>query len=455
MPTLMPPSADVLVIGGGPAGYAASLRAAKLGAKVVLIEKGRLGGACLNHACVPTKYLRYAGEILHVIEKGARYGITTGDAKTDWATLQERRQLLIDNQAEGMQGVLEDQGVQIVYGEARLLPERDVAIITAEGETSCRAERIIITTGSIPTRPNIPGADFLMSSRELIRTPSPPRRLGIIGGGPVGVELAAIFTRFGTEVSLIEIMPRILPGEDAELTGLLERELKRAAVRLYTGCRLERIEKDGESYQAILAGDGRVIEVDCLVGCTGQRPRLDGLSDAGLRVQRGAICVDGHLYTGTDGVYAAGDVTGKALLAYVATMQGRVAAENALGISSVIKYDAIPRCVFSIPELASVGLTEEEARSKGLRIKVGRATFAVNTAATIYNERRGLVKMVANSENGRLLGVHILGPEAPLLIHEAVLAIKKRATLADIKGSFHIHPSLAEAIWEAACDAMD
>ncbi len=454
MSKLEPSHFDLMVIGGGPAGYTAAVRAAQLGARVILIEKDRLGGACLNHACVPTKFLRYAAEILHVTEKAPRFGITTEIKNIDWQAMQSRCQSLIDSQADGMKWMLDDYGICIINGEARLLAGRIVSVFTGTHEDLYQADKVIIATGSRPAQLNIPGADGIMSSQELLQITSPPRRLAIIGAGAVGVELATIFARFGTTVSLIEALPRILPNEDAELTGLLGKELKKASVGLYTSSRVQCVEKVSSGYQVILAGGGaQAIEVDQVAMCIGQIPCLDNLAAAGLRSRRGALSVDKHLFTGAEGIYAAGDVTGRAMLAYVAIMQGRIAAENALGQASVMKYDAIPHCVFSMPELTSVGLTEEAARVRGKGIDIGRFPFSANTAATIYSERRGLVKVIAEAASGRLLGVHILGPGASALIHEAALAIKTHATIGDLQRTLHIHPSLAETIWDAAFDA--
>ena len=454
MPDLELTHFDVMVIGGGPAGYSAAVRAAQLGARAVLIEKDKLGGACLNYACVPTKFLRYVGEIQRTMGKAARYGLGDALNEIDWPAVQSRRQSLIDAQIEGIRDLLDSYGVHVIHGEAHLQTGRTASVLTDTGETSYQADKIIIATGAKGSRLNIPGIGEALSSRELLQVPSLPRRLAIIGGGPVGVELATIFAHFGTAVSLIEVLPRILPDEDAELTGLLEKELKRASIRLYTARLVCRLEKLGDGYRIELLEDNdSAIEADLVVWCAGQKPCLDGLEAVGLRLKDGALSVDKHLYTGTEGIYGAGDVTGKAMLAYVAVMQGRVAAENALGQNSIMRYHGTPRCVFSLPELASVGITEDIAQAKGKRVMVGRSLFSTNIAATIYGERRGLVKVVAEAESGRLLGVQILGPEAPLLIHEAALAIKMRASVYDIQDTLHIHPSLAEALWEASFDA--
>ena len=444
---------EIIIIGGGPAGYTAAIRAAQLKARVILVEQDRMGGTCLNYACVPTKFLRYAGEILHGIDKASRYGITVGRRDLDWAALQSRRQTLIDTQAEGMRGLLDDYGVRVIYGQARLLADRKVSVSAGAQENVYQAAKIIIATGSVPVYPDFPGAEHISSSRGLLEVAELPSRLAIVGGGPVGVELATIFAGFGVSVNLIEILPRILPGEDAELTELLSKEMKRASIRIFTASHIAGVEKSGNGYRVTLGGGSKeTLEVDLVAMCTGQRPRLDGLGAAGLRTQNGALKVDQYLSTSTEGIYAAGDVTGKAMLAYVAMMQGRVAAENALGQKTAAKYDAIPRTVFSVPEFASVGLTEEEARANGRSVNTGRFPFSANVAAAIQGERRGLVKMVTETVSGRLLGVHILGPKASELIHEAAIALKKRASVADLQHTFHIHPALSEAVWEAAFD---
>ena len=456
MPSLVPSHFDVMVIGGGPAGYAAAIRSSQLGAKVVLIEKDQLGGACLNYACVPTKFLRYTGELLHCIEKAPRYGIAAEIKDASWATIQTRRQNLIDSQQGGMMDFLGGHNINFVYGEARLLKGRVVSVTSEARESFYSANRIIIATGSTSARLDVPGSEYFISARELFCLDTLPRSLAIIGGGPVGVELASVFTRLGSTVSLVEALPRILPSEDAELVGLLEKELKRSRISLYTASCVDSVEKIERGYRLRLSGkEGEAIEAEQAVLCIGQRPYLGGLMEAGLVVRRGALKVDRHLYTGTDGIYAAGDVTGKAMLAYVATMQGRVAAENALGRSTLMRYDAIPRCVFSTPELAGVGLTEESARVAGWDVKIGRSLLSTNVASAIYGERRGVVKIVTDAKSGRLLGVHILGHQAPELIHEATLAIKTRASIRDIQQTLHIHPSLTEALWEAALNVTE
>jgi dihydrolipoamide dehydrogenase len=450
---------EVLVVGGGPAGYTAAIRAARLGARTTLIEKDRPGGACLNHACVPVKYLRYATEIIRTVEKAGRYGIEAEIKQVNWPEVQEQRRALIDNQAAGLGELLKTSGVRVIRGNATRLSGKKLAVELNGKTESYTADNIILATGSKPSELKIPGIENALKYYDLLELETLPKSLAVIGGGPVGMELATIFSGFGVEVSVIEMMPHILPSEDLELVTLLERESKRNGIRLLTASTVKHIEKGTGSFRLSLTTQDKEqsIEAGLVLLCAGQKPSTGDvdLTDSGLILERGAVPVDEFLQTNVKGIFAAGDVTGKSMLAYVAIMQGRLSAENALGYKTPAGYDAIPRCVFTRPELAGAGLSEEDARAKGYEVKVGRANFAANPAAAIYGERRGLVKVVIDSKTRQVLGMHILGPQAPLLIHEAALPVRMGLAVDEIQRTLHAHPNLSETVWEAAMSSAE
>jgi dihydrolipoamide dehydrogenase len=446
---------DLAVIGSGPAGYTAAIRASELGARVAIVEQTKTGGACLNHACIPTKFLRYAAEELGSIDKAARYGINTSPGQIEWQVLQQRRQALIDEMGRGLADQLNSSQVSIISGKAKAVSNSGIEVLLNDGSVhQLGAQRTIIATGSSPALLDMPGSSEVIFPSDLLEAGELPRSICFIGGGPVGVELASIFSRLGSRTSIVELMPGILPQEDREAVGQLERGMKREGISIYTGASVSRVEKSGAKKQVILSSNDKEqkVEADIVVLCIGNRPDAGNLIFEEAMPGQGPIEVDKRMHTGKERLYAAGDVTGKALYAYVAMMQGRAAAENALGGNSPVDYDVVPRCVFSFPALSSVGATEDRAKAMGIDYSVGRFPFSANSAATIIGERRGMVKLISESKTHRIVGVHILGPEAPCMIHEAALAVKMKATVDDIKGMLHIHPTPSETLWEAALD---
>jgi len=371
----------------------------------------------------------------------------------------------------GLEGLLSSGGIEIVNGTAEITNPELVTVYPGAGAPlRLKTDRIIIASGSVPRRLDVPGASSAggVFPQGLISLERLPESLTIIGGGAVGVEFAHIFSRLGCRVNIVEMMPRLLPAEESELTLILERSLKRSGVAVYTGAMVKSLSEAGGSKTITLvhAGTELTLESEVTALGIGNRPRFDeaSLSRAGVAFSDCGIITDEHLSTSIPTIFAAGDVniptifaagdvTGKHMLAHVATMQGKIAAENAMGMDSIIDYSAVPRCVFSRPELAAVGLTEEQAVALGHRVKCGHSPFAATAAAGVRGERRGMVKLVADAETDRLLGMHILGPDAAALITEGVLALRKETTLADIEGTIHAHPTLSEAVWNAALDA--
>jgi len=451
---------SIAVIGGGPAGYTAAIRASQLGARVTLIDKQEPGGACLNRACIPTKFLLRSVEIYQLIKDSARYGVSVSETGIDMAEVQSRKSKMVSTLKTGLAGVIEMNDIEVVKGCARLTPEKSIEITDERGnKCNIGAEKVILATGSRAVNLNIPGADSLevLFVDDILNLNYVPESMIIIGGGMVGVEMATILAKMDCRVSLIEMMPHILPNEDAEITVVLEGALKRDGVRIYTGSVVTRIDADDKNKKVVISARNveKSLGAESIAIAAGYEPNIDeqSIDKCGIAMSDGCIKVDEHMQTSVADIYAAGDITGGMMLAYVAMAEGRVAAENALGGHLKIDYQVVPRCIFALPEVASVGLTEDEAKAQGCKVKSGRFPFAANSAANILGERRGMVKIVADEENSKVLGVHIIGAGAVNLISEATLAIKLGATLDDIKNTLHAHPTLSEAFWEAALDA--
>jgi len=451
---------DVAVIGGGPAGYSAALRASKQGARVALIEQSELGGACLNRACIPTKTLLHSLALMRSVNNTTRFGVSSSSATIDIDKLRERKNAVISMMTSGVEQAMIRSDIKIVRGKAHLLSPGDIEItVDTDNLQTLTAHKIIIATGSVPCRLNAPGADdpTIMYSSDILELRRIPQSIIMVGGGAVGVELAAILNGLGARVTILEIMPRILSGEDAEVTQILERVLQKDGIQIYTSAQIKLIETlQGMKRVHFTRGDvENTLDAEAVCIAIGQKPFFDALGLEGCGVKTGSrgIEVNDHMRTSVPSVFAAGDVTGKVMLAYVAMAEGRIAAENALGGDEAMDYSAIPRCVYTSIELASVGLTESEALSRGLKIRCLRTNMAANASATILGERRGMVKIVADAESGRVLGVHIAGIGASNLIAECAVALKLHATVEDLSKTLHPHPSLSEAVWQASLNA--
>jgi dihydrolipoamide dehydrogenase len=451
---------DIVIIGGGPAGYVTAIRASQLGGKVTLIENDALGGTCLNRGCIPSKSLRYSVELYQTIKNAEQYGINTGRISLDLAKMQSRKRRIIATNAAGLESLLNSNKVEIIKGRAKLASSMKVEIDAEQGRVqTIQARKIILATGSKPMTLPIPGADStsgIMNAESILDLNYIPKSLLMIGGGVIGVELVAILAKLGCKVSIVEMMPHILPTEDAELTSVLRRALEEDGVQIYEGMRVNRIENTEEG-KSVIVSDGKVekkLGAEVVAIAVGYSPNVEGLGldEAGVEANKGGIKVTKNMKTSASNIYAAGDVIGGVMLACVAMQEGIIAAENALGRNSTIDYQAVPRCTFTLPELASVGLTEEEAIAQGYQIRVGRFPFSANGMATILGERKGLVKIITEQKYGQLLGVHIIGPRATDLIAEAALAMKLEVTPQEIVATMHAHPTLSEALWEAALD---
>lgn len=451
---------DIVVIGGGPAGYVAAIRASQLGGKVTLVEEKKLGGICLNTGCIPTKFLLHSVELYESIKTAEQCGISAARVSFDLAKMQAHKNRVISTLVSGIQSLLAGNNIEVISGRAKFTSPKQVEVDSGQGKKQLvQAKKVIIATGSKPIVLPIPGADSpdIMGTESILNLNYLPKSLVIIGGGVVGVEMATILAKLGCKVSIVEMMPHILPTQDAELVSILDEALKEGGVEIYCGAQVSRID-DTKGGKLVILSDGnkaeKKLKAEAAAVSVGQKPNIEGLglNECGVVINNGRIQTNERMETNVPNIYAAGDVVGGMMLAYVAIAEGIVAAKNAMGINSTIDYQAVPQCIFTLPEVASVGLTEEEAVAQGYQIRIGRFPFAANGMAVILGEQRGLVKIITEQKYGQILGVHIIGPRATSLISEATLAMKLEATSREIVATMHAHPTLSEAVWEAALD---
>jgi dihydrolipoamide dehydrogenase len=448
---------DVVIIGGGPGGYVAAIKAAHLGLKAVLVEKDKLGGVCLNKGCIPTKALVSTVELLNHIQRAGEFGIQIKDYSFDFHAIMKRKDLITRRLSSGVEQLMKANQVRVVRGEGQIVEPGTVEVLDAEGEKEViKTKNIIIATGSSVMKLPIPGLDVegVITSDKALSLSELPSRMIIIGGGVVGIEFAGIFKALGVEVTVVEMLPRILPPVDEEIARRLTQILKRKGIEILTDCKVKEIKKNHQNLEVLVSttdGEKR-LETEKVLLAAGRVPELGNIDVQGLGIEldRGAIKVDEKMMTNIPGIYAVGDVVGKIMLAHVASREGIVAVENISGKEVLMDYKVVPNCVFSMPEVASVGLTEEEARKENDNIKVSKFPFMANGKALCMGEIEGMVKIIADGDTLELLGLHILGVHASDLIAEGTLALSMEATAEEIVNTIHAHPTLAEAIAEAA-----
>jgi dihydrolipoamide dehydrogenase len=450
---------DLCIIGAGPGGYVAALRAAQLGMRVALVEREHLGGVCLNRGCIPTKALLRVAELYTTFQRGAEFGILADNLRLDYRRALRFRDRVVENLRNGVAGLLKSQGVQVLTGHGRLAGARTVVVAHNGQETPVEARRILLATGSRPATPPIPGADqpaLVLTSDDALQLTAVPPSVVVVGGGAVGIEWAVMFHAFGSAVTVLEMMPTLLPSEDEELGRHLARILTRRGLTIQTGARVLAIEPgpEGGALVRYQAADGteQTARGERVLLAVGREPLTAdlGLETAGVRTDRGWVPVDDGLQTNVEGIYAIGDITRHQLLAHVASHQGVVAVERMAGHERRLDYTRVPNCVFTHPEVASVGLSEAQARARGYDVRVGRFPLAALGRAQAYGDTEGFVKVVTEAKYGEILGVHIIGPVASDLIAEATLALQLEATVDDLLATIHAHPTWPEALPEAA-----
>jgi len=450
---------DVVIVGGGSAGYVAAIRASQLGGKVILIEKDALGGTCLNRGCIPTKALLHSVEILESARRGKDYGINAGELIIDFTKIMNRKDTVVKTLVTGVRYLMKSNAIEVIKGTGKLISPTEVEVDGGRKE-NIKADKIILTPGSVPSVVPIPGVDGsgVITSDDALQLSEIPHSLLVIGGGAIGVEFATIFAKLGTEVIIVEMLPQIIPTEDTELSMSLKRVLERDGIKIFTGAQVSRIEDnpEGNKLISVVTGEGeQKLTAEFVLVAIGRKSNIEGLGleRVGIKTERGSITVNDRMETNIAGIYAAGDAIGGILLAHVASAEGEVAVENALGKKSVIDYRVVPRCIYTMPEVAAVGLTESQAREEGLNLKVGRFPFTANSRALILGQRDGFVKILSDAGSGEIFGIHIFGPQATELISEAALAMKMEATVSEVSSTIHAHPTLSEAIRETALDA--
>ena len=451
----MTDSFDVLVIGGGPGGYVAALRAAQLGAKAAVVERDRVGGTCLVRGCIPTKALLQSAELYTLAKAGATFGVVSEKLDIDWAAALGRKSEVVDKLVKGVEGLLKAGGVTLVRGTACL---EGKGVVDVSGER-IQAKDIVIATGSAVARIPLKGAELTIDSDQILELKEIPGRLAVIGGGVVGMEFAAMFAALGTKVTVFEMLPQVLPMVDADLVTVYAKHLAGLGGEIHTDAKVEEVSKQKGRLQVRFSsgGEGGSIDADQVLLAVGRVPYTQGLEaeKAGVKLERGRVVVDEHLHTTADGIWAIGDVIGGIMLAHVASYEGVCAIENiVVGANRTPDYHAAPNCIYTDPEIAHVGLGEKEAREKGLDIKVGRFPFTASARALTLGQPEGFVKVVAEASTGRLLGAHIIGPRATDLIAEATLAVQNGLTLDQIDLTIHAHPTLPESLMEAALAAQ-
>jgi len=445
---------DICVIGAGPGGYVAAIHAGRTGAKVALIEKEYLGGTCLNVGCIPTKSLLACTDTLRAVKHSADFGVKVSeDISFDWNTMLERKNSIVGKLRSGINGLLSNAGVTTFSGTASFENNTTIVITSEAGEKeTITSDKTIIATGSKPAMPGfIPKSPKIIDSTDLLNIQEVPKSMIILGGGVIGCEFACLFSELGTEITIVEMLPNILPELDIEISKQMGRELKKRKIKVLTGKAFEQMSVTDAGVTGI-AGR-KEITADYMLVSIGRLPVTDGLNIESTDVtvtERGFIPVDNSCKTNITNIYAIGDVTGRIQLAHLASAMAITAAENACGNSDEFSDLLVPGCIFTNPEIGTVGITQQKCEEEGLDINIGKFPFAALGKAMAINEPTGFCKIIADAKTDRILGVHIIGAHATDLIAEAVTAIEKKTTATELGKFIHAHPTLGEIMMEAA-----
>jgi dihydrolipoamide dehydrogenase len=445
---------DLVIIGGGPGGYVAAIRARQLGLDVTLVEKERLGGTCLNRGCIPTKAYYRNASLLHDLAAADQYSTAVEGIHFDLPAARERKNHIVNTLVSGVAKLINDNGIQLINGTAALLDQNRVEV----GGQMLSPRFILLATGSVAARPPIPGAELpgVLDSTDILDLDEIPSRLAVIGGGVIGLELACIFNSFGSQVTVVENLPGILNLLDREIVRRMTVYIKKQKITLYTESQVKAIQPSAEGLLVSVHTPKKELqlEVDKVLVSAGRRPNTAGLNldRAGVQIdERGFIRVNDDFSTSVPGIYAIGDVIGGPMLAHVASEEGMAAVENMAGENRRVTYHAVPSTIFTFPEIATVGLSEEECADRGIAYRVGKFPFAANGKALTMGETDGMVKVIADDED-TIVGVHIIGPHASDLILEGTLMVKNHMKVSQVLGTIHPHPTLGEAILEAILD---
>ena len=449
---------SVLIIGGGTGGYVAAIRASQLGAQVTLVEKYTLGGTCLNRGCIPTKALLHSTHVLEEIRNAQTFGISVGEVSINPSAVFKRKEAVVEKLVAGVSYLMRKNKIRVVTGVGTLIDPNTVRIMDTKEQL--RADKIIIATGSKPSL--LHSEDVALSgvitSDDCLALGQFPGSIIIIGGGVIGLEFAQIMHRVGSKVTVLEIMPQILPAEDTEMADMLMTTLKGEGIEIITDASVTDIRSDGKgevvSFTIEHGGPESERSAEKVLLAVGREACTDdlGVNEVGLATDKGKLVVNERMETNVPGVYAVGDVVGKFMLAHVAMGEAKCAAGNCMGFEYKMDYRSIPRCVYTSPELAAVGVTEMEAREHSDRINIGQFPLMASGKAMILDQRTGFVKVISDAGTGRILGMQMFGPSATELVSEASLAVRLGATFEDVASTIHAHPTLSEAVMESALD---
>jgi dihydrolipoamide dehydrogenase len=450
----------IVVIGGGPAGYVGAIRAAQLGAKVTLIEKEILGGTCLNVGCIPTKALLASAAVYSHFKSAGQFGLKADNISFDWGAVQKRKERVVKKSTAGVGLLLKSRSVEVIAGQAKLLAGKKVLVTDNSGnQKTLEPDMILVATGSEPLVINIPGAGLpgVVDSTGALAFSEVPKDLVIIGGGVIGCEMADIYSAFGSKVTMVEMMSQIIPGEDAEAARVLHQALSKHGVDIHLEARVEDIRQAGPGLAAIVKlKDGQTLEIPAqnVLVSVGRRAYIKniGLEEAGVFIERNFIKVDARMETSVTGIYAAGDCTGGWQLAHVASAEAEAAVENMMGHSAGLDYSAVPRCVYTHPEIASVGILERPENKED--ILAGKFPFSASGKAGCLGQPEGFVKVIADKLTHEIIGGVIAGPQATELIAELGLAVSSKLKLEELISAIHAHPTLHESVREAALQAL-
>ncbi|TDP98275.1 dihydrolipoamide dehydrogenase [Halanaerobium saccharolyticum] len=453
----------IAIIGSGPGGYTAALRAGQLGADTVLIEKEALGGTCLNWGCIPTKAFVRSAEVFADIQNAEDFGIKVENAELDFSAVVKRKDKIVKRLVRGVDHLLGKKNIDRIDGRASFIAQNKIQIEKEAETIEIEADNIIIATGSETASLPIPGADLddILDSRSALDLDELPESMIIVGGGIIGMEFAFIFRNFGVDVTVVEYLDQLVSGVDSEIASELNRSARRRRISVKTSAEVKEIKKQADAFEVVYQQKGKekTAAAEKVLMAVGRRPYTDGLSleNAGVNLseKRRAVQVNKKMETNVPGIYAVGDVTDKILLAHVASHQGVIAVENIMGMDKKMDYQAVPGAIFTSPEIGTVGLSEEEAKEKGIDYEVGSFPFAASGKVMAMGEREGKIKLITEKESDKIIGAALIGIEASDLISELTLAVNLGLTAENLRETIHAHPTTAEVVHEAALALAD
>jgi dihydrolipoamide dehydrogenase len=452
---------DIIVLGSGPGGYVTAIRASQLGFKVAIIEKENLGGICLNWGCIPTKALLKSAQVFDYLKHAADYGLTVKEFDKDFNAVVKRSRDVADGMSKGVQFLMKKNKIDVIDGFGKIKPGKKVDVTAADGKvTEYSADHIIIATGARSRElPNLPqDGKKVIGYRQAMTLPEQPKKMIVVGSGAIGVEFAHFYNAMGTDVTIVEFMPNIVPVEDEDISKQMERSMKKAGVNIMTNASVEKIDTSGNGVKAFVktAKGEEVLEADILLSAVGIKTNIEniGLEETGIAVDKDKILVNGYYQTNVPGYYAIGDVTPGQALAHVASAEGILCVEKIAGLHvEPLDYGNIPGCTYATPEIASVGMTEKQAKEKGYELKIGKFPFSASGKAKAAGTPDGFVKVIFDAKYGEWLGCHMIGAGVTDMIAEAVVARKLETTGHEILKAVHPHPTMSEAVMEAVAEA--